>query len=240
MGSFTDWLRRLLGVGKAQDRQPTISRPTPRDQAPAEVVASRERAAAYLDRVREKLRRLAEDFNAGSINRAQFQNLYVHYQNEIRNIEEMLAAAPTSEGWKAAVTEGQSLVIRRQHLARAVGYAIFENQSGMPVSTLGQFELDPALLVPMLSSYRSATKEIFGAGTRSTEIEDGRWLCFVPGEFTTMLAVFTTEPAEKQLEYLDELHRHFEQANRRHLERPSLDPDNLVFPHAFFLGEWRR
>jgi hypothetical protein len=108
------------------------------------------------------------------------------------------------------------------------------------LSTLGQFELDPALVVPMLSGYRSATQEIFGAGTRSTEIEDGRWLCFVPGEFATMLAVFTTEPAGKQLAYLDELHRHFEQANRRHFESPPVDAEELVYPHEFYLGQWRR
>jgi hypothetical protein len=109
----------------------------------------------------------------------------------------------------------------------------------MPVSTLGQFKLDPALLVPMLSSYRSATKEIFGAGTRSTEIEDGRWLSFVPGEYTTMLSVFSSEPAGKQLAYLEELHRHFEQANHRLFADPPLDSSELLFPHEYFLGEWR-
>jgi hypothetical protein len=129
---------------------------------------------------------------------------------------------------------------RQQHVARAEGYAIFENSSGMPVSTLGRFELDPALLVPMLSSYRAATKEIFGSGTRSTEIEDGRWLCFVPGTFTTMLSVFSNEPAAKQLAYLEELHRHFEQANHRHLAEPPLNASDLIFPHQYFLGEWRR
>ena len=152
----------------------------------------------------------------------------------------MIAAAPTSEGWKGAVTEGESVIIRQQHVARAEGYAIYENDSGMPVSTLGRFELDPALLVPMLSSYRAATQEIFGAGMRSTEIADGRWLCFVPGEFTTMLAVFTAEPAGKQLQLLEELHRLFERANRRLLAEQTLDASRLLFPHEYFLGRWRR
>jgi hypothetical protein len=138
------------------------------------------------------------------------------------------------------MTEGQSLVIRRQHLARAEGYAIFENGSGMPVSTLGQFDVDPALLVPMLSSYRAAAKEMFGAGARSTEMEDGSWLCFVPGEWTTMLAVFTAEPAGKQLAFLDQLHRHFERANQRRLAGSPIDADDLLFPHEYYLGQWRR
>jgi hypothetical protein len=174
------------------------------------------------------------------MNRAQFRNLYAHYQREIQNVEEMLEAAPASDDWKGAMTEGRSMLIRRQHVARARGYAIFENGSGMPVSTLGRFELDPALLVPMLFSYRTAAEEAFGAGARSTEMEDGRWLCFVPGEFTTMLALFSTEPADKQLQFLDELHRQFEEANRRYLVSPPLDGSKLLFPHEYYLGKWNR
>jgi hypothetical protein len=241
MGSIVDWLRSLFAAGRRRPKESAVPRSAARERTAYEIAgAPREEAEAYLDRVQAKLHKLAEDFNAGTINRAQFQNLYIHYQREIRNVEELIEAAPASEGWKNAVTEGHSVLIRRQHVARAKGYAVFENDSGMPVSTLGRFELDPALLVPMLSSYRSATQEIFGAGTRSTEMEDGRWLCFVPGEFTTMLAVFTTEPAGKQLLFLEELHRHFEQANRRHLAKRPLDRKDLLFPHEYFLGHWRR
>jgi hypothetical protein len=196
-------------------------------------------AQAYLDKVRAKVDKLAQDFNEGTINRAQFRNLYAHYQREIQSIERMIETAPSSDQWKGAMTEGQSMVIRRRHIARAVGYAIFVNDSGMPLSTLGRFDLDPALLVPMLSSYRAATREVFGAGTRSTEMEDGRWLCYVPGEFTTMLAVFGAEPASKQLQFLELLHRDFEQANERHLANPPLDASSLLFPHEYYLGEWR-
>ena len=192
-------------------------------------------ASGYLSEVQAKLNKLAEDFNGGTINRAQFQNLYAHYQREIRSIEGILELAPGSGSWKGAVTAGESVIIRRQHAARAEGYAIYEDLSGLPLSTLGQFQIDVDLLVPMLSSYRSAAKEMFGAGMRSTQIEDGRWLCFVPGEFTTMMAVFTSEPASKQLEYLEELHRLFERANQSKLANPPVDPGTLLFPHEYFL-----
>jgi hypothetical protein len=201
---------------------------------------SRGQAHTYLRKVRAKLDKLAEDFNAGVINRAQFQNLYAHYQREMRSIEEIVEYAPASESWKGMVTEGQSVLIRRRHLARAQGYAIYENESGMPLSTLGEFQVDPALLVPMLSSYRAAAQEIFGSGVRSTAIEGGRWLCFVAGHYTTLLAVFSTEPAGKQLEVLDELHRLFERANRSQLTSSTPDPSALLFPHEYFLGQWRR
>ncbi len=248
MRSIIDWLRDLIGSSEQPSQRPEAAMPPAQpaaalsDVPPAHQASldSREQALGYLDKVRTKLDRLAQDFNAGTINRSQFQSLYSHYQREMRNIETLIEAVPTAEGWRGAATEGQSVIIRRKHVARAEGYAIFENESGMPVSTLGNFKLDPALLVPMLSSYRAATREIFGAGTRSTEIEDGRWLCYVPGEFTTMLAVFSTEPARKQLDFLDELHRHFENANRSQLSGPILDRSRLMFPHEYFLGQWRR
>jgi len=264
IGSFLDWLLDLLGFGGETAQQPKAEVEPEGTRAPAarvpaarapdaNVPAARvspvetppapdpfQEAQAYLDRVQAKVHKLAADFNAETINRAQFRSLYAHYQQQIQSVEGMIEAAPASDDWKGAVTEGQSIVIRRQHGARARGYAIFENESGMPVSTLGEFELDPALFVPMLSSYRSAAREIFGAGTRSTEMEDGRWLCFVPGEFTTMLALFSAEPAGKQLQFLGELHRQFEEANRRYLTKPSLDPSSLIFPHEYYLGQWRR
>lgn len=240
--SFFNWLRDLFRRGNRRSIRPAAQTappdpaPPPRQSPPD----SREQAQAYLARVRAKLFDLAESFNAGTTNRAQFQNLYVHYQREIRSIEAMIEHAPGSGNWRGAVTEGESVMIRRKHIARAQGYAIYENDSGMPLGTLGRFDLDPALLVPMLSAFRSATREIFGAGMRSTQTEGGRWVCFVPGRFTTMLAVFNTEPAGRQLEFLDDLHHLFEQANLRLLANRPFDPSTLLFPHEYFLGRWRR
>lgn len=195
-------------------------------------------AEDYLQRVRAKINKLAEDFAQGTINRGQFQQLYSHYQRERQTVENLIEAR--DEQWRNQVTEGASVVIRQKHLARARGYAIYENDSGMPITTLGEFELDPALVVPMLSSYRAATQEIFGAGMRSTEIEGGRWLCFVPGRHSTLMAVFSSEPADKQRQVLEELHRLFEKANERPLAASPVHADELLFPHEFFLGMWKK
>lgn len=194
-------------------------------------------AHAYLDRVEAKIARLAEDFAAGTINRTQFQEMYTHYRREIRTVERVLAA---QEGdWRSAVKEGQTVNIRKRHVARAEGYAIYENDSGMPLATLGKFEVDPALVVPMLSSYRSAAQEMFGGGVRSTGIDNGRWLTFIPGALTTLVVLFTLEPAAKQMEFLETLHKTFETANRHRLSAPPVDPAELVYPQEFDLGLWR-
>ncbi len=225
------WLKRRKNIENPIATGSSVS-------ASAESSSTSEMADDYIKKVHHKIDKLVSDLADGSINRSQFQELYSHYQREIRNIESVMETEP--DDWQDAASEGQSMFIRKQHMARAQAYAIYENESGLPLGTLGRFKLDPDLVIPMLSSYRSATAEIFGAGMRSTQIESGQWVCFVPGEFSTLLAVFSNEPIQKQLEYLDKLHQHFEGANRPYLMESPINTDELIFPHEFFLGKWNK
>lgn len=193
-------------------------------------------ADQYLNRLQKKINKLAEEFASGAINRDQFQQLFDHYQKERRAIVNWKETTAGMGNWQDISSEGKSIVIRSRHSAKVIGYAVYANESGMPLSTIGEFELDPELAVPMLSSYRAATKEIFGGEISSTEIEGGRWLCFVRGERTTLLALFSNQPANRQMKIIEDLHRLFESANRRHLAEPPYDPDALAFPHSSFLG----
>jgi hypothetical protein len=212
--------------------------PTPPAKSVSDARAATNRQAReYLDRVQDKINKLTDDFAEGAINRDQFRKLYEHYQRERKTIETLLASDVKTGELKAAISEGYSVVIRREHSAKAEGYAIYENESGMPLKTIGHFEVDPALVVPMLSSFRSAAKEIFGAALRSTEIEGGKWMCFVPGLYTTMLAIFSKEPAQRQQEFLEGLHRLFERANRHRLSQTPIDVEGLLFPHEFYSGQ---
>ncbi len=216
----------------AKIQPPAVPPPAP---APKAEPSGRQLAQEHLAKLQEKINKLTDDFAEGAINREQFKKLYEHYQRERRSIERLMAASDIKTGeLKDAIADGKSILIRREHMARAEGYAIYENASGMPITTIGHFELDPELVIPMLSSFRAATQEIFGAGIRSTAIEGDRWLCFVPGEFTTMLAIFANEPAQKQLAALEDLHRLFERANRHRLTRSPIDPSGLLFPHEFY------
>jgi hypothetical protein len=217
----------------ARDVAPAASEPP---TAPPPRPTTLQESQAYLTRVEEKINKLAAEFASGTINRGQFQELYDHYRREQQTVKRWIEMDPQSEAWKELTTEGKSVVIRQQHTAKVLGYAIYESVSGMPLKTIGEFEVEPDLFVPMLSSYRSATQEIFGAGMRSNELEGGQRLTFVPGEFTTLMALFSSDPAPKQMDALEELHLLFERANRTLLSRQPVDPDELVFPHSYFLG----
>lgn len=211
--------------------------PVPMPTAPSAPTAKKstaEEAQIHLARLREKISLLAERFASGSINRKQFQDLYAHYQAEIQSIEQILSLDPDSDEWRNAVKEGQSILIRMRNAARVVGFSIYDIRSGMPIKTVGQFGVDPDLFVPMLHAYQSASQEIFGAGIRSTQIQGGQWLAFVPGKVSTTLVLFSTEPAARQMQTFEELHRIFEQANAQLLNNPPVDPEALVCPQEIF------
>lgn len=168
----------------------------------------------FLQSLRSKMAQLAEDFAQGKLNRMQFQEIYAHYQKQRQSVEEILVHAPGSGEWRSSVAVGMTGLLRERHSAKILSYAIYDNASSLPLASVGAFRIDTTLLVPMLSSFRSAATEMFGAGLRSTEIEGGRWLCFVPGEFTTLMVLFSVEPARVQLTLIEDLHRDFEVANR--------------------------
>jgi len=234
-----NWLQRLFS--KPQKQTPvkgTPQAPAPGAVPPSKldssaVADSRTDAEHHLRDVQEKTNKLAEDFARGEVNRATFIHLYEHYQQQRQAIERMMEISP--EKWRQAVSQGMSIAIRREHYAKPLGFSIYENSSGMPLTTLGKFDLDPALMVPMLSSYREATREIFGSRMRSTQIESGRWVCFVSGQFTTLIALYNTEPAARQLQLLEETHLFFERANKPRLQQSPINVDGLAFPHGYYL-----
>lgn len=202
---------------------------------PRPVIHSEEEGQAYLEKLRNKINALAEKFAAGSINRRQFEDLYRHYQQEIMQVESLLLINPNTDQWKDAVTEGQSILIRRRAASKIIGYSIYDHFSGMPLKTKGEFLVEPELFIPMLSSYQNASEEIFGGGMQTMQIVGGRWLCFIPGKFTTTMVLLSNEPSKKQMDILGEVHKVFEQANSRLLSKPPARPDELTYPHDFFL-----
>ncbi|MGD0174524.1 MAG: hypothetical protein ABSC61_08930 [Anaerolineales bacterium] len=234
-----NWLQRLFSQ---PEKQPLIKEKTPPPAAipisAASPVSSspadpRGEAESHLREVQVKTNKLAEDFARGEINRDTFVHLYEHYQQQRQAVERLLDISP--ENWREAVSQGKSIAIRREHFAKALGFSIYESVSGMPLATLGKFDLDPALMVPMLSSYREAAREMFGSRMRSTQIENGRWVCFVSGRFTTLIALYNTEPAARQLQQMEETHLFFERANKPRLQQSPINIDGMVFPHEYYL-----
>jgi hypothetical protein len=213
--------------------------PAPSEKGPISkppiALTPQQEAESYLSKENEKVAALVNSFAEGHINRTQFQELYAHYQNKIQQVISLIETSPGTDKWKVAAREGSTVIIKRKLIASVLGFSIYDNESGMPLKSLGTFTVDPALFVPMLSAYRSATREIFGAGVKSTQIEGGQWLVFIPGTLTTTLAVFTHEPSQRQIKRLEDVHHAFEVANDNMLKVTPPVVERLVFPHEFFI-----
>jgi len=195
----------------------------------------------FIGQVKAKMDNLVAEFAQGKINTSQFHKLYGRYDRQISVISHLLVESDPAL-WREVVEKDgveDTVVIRQRLTAKAIGMAIYDNQSGIPIETLGNFQVDTALLVPMLSSYKSATEEMFSAGMRSSAMENGSWLCFMPGEHTTLITLFSLEPASDQLETLERMHRDFEEANRNAIEVGDVDPEVLAYPFLAFIKRVR-
>lgn len=217
----------MIQPDAASDETGTESTPSAQ---PAPTKNQRERAEKALARLREKMAQVATEFATGKINRAQFNAIYSRYNEQRQITERLLDRNPNSQAWQQVVKEGHTSFLRQHYQAHVLSYALYDNESSMPLYSLGNFKIETSLLVPMLSSFRAAASEMFGAGLKSTEIEGGRWLVFVPGRFTTSIVLFSVEPSTHQLDLVQDLHRDFERANQQALARGVRDQETLVFP----------
>ena len=57
----------------------------------------------------------------------------------------------------------------------------------------------------------------------------------MPGSYTTLIALFSLEPSDNQLQMVERMHQDFEQANKAALEAGHIDPTKLAFPFYSFV-----
>ncbi len=196
---------------------------------------SEQQGQEFIAQVHRKMSKLVQEFAHGEINRTQFHQLYDRYQRQIMTVAQMIAESDPAS-WRDAIRDTEdTLNIKQRLTAKAVGLRVVDNRSGATIKTFGDFAIADEQIAPMLSSYRSAAAEIFRAGMRSAELENGQWLCFVPGSFTTLVALFSLEPSDSQLQMVERLHHDFEQANRAALETGPVDPQTLAYPFYSFV-----
>ncbi len=189
----------------------------------------------FIALVRQKMSRLVQEFANGEINRTQFHQLYDRYQRQITAVAQLLAESDSAL-WRAAVNDGEDTQHLKKRLsAQPIGMAVYLAGADHPLQTFGIFDIAPSRIQPILESYGRAVGDVFRAGMRRTELDDGRWLCFVPGAHTMLVALFSLEPTDSQLATLDRLHHDFEEANCHALEQSAPDPQALAYPYYTFV-----
>lgn len=201
--------------------------------APAKVNDPRQEVEAQLKVIETKLDQTVQDLADGLINRAQFENLYRHYQNQRRGLRGLLEQAgnPAVHGMAA----GESIVIRERFAAKVLAYAVYDNVTSLPLHTVGQFPLESELVVGFFSGFRSALAEIMGAGARKAITDDGKVLVYVPGHKTTLIVLYSADLADIESLSLRQAHEHFEKINAATLADPPVQESQLMFNYDMVL-----
>ncbi len=206
------------------------SPPNTTPHGPAASPESVRQGQEFISQVQRKIDRLVQEFADGQINRAQFQRLYARYQRQITTVMQLMANTDPSR-WREAIFETEdTLKLRKRFAATTLGLSLYESRSGRHIRTLGEFRVEDWLITPMLQSYRAAASQNFRAGPRGAELEDGRWLCFLPGGHTMLIALFSQQPADDQLALIERMHQDFEEANLTCFESGRFDATQLVYP----------
>lgn len=197
------------------------------------LISPRSRLSVYkaVKVLEEKLQRVTQEFTKGTINQEQFEALFIRYGHQKAIIDRLLnskksAADQQPEGLIQSITTS---LLRAQHAAYPLGVAIIDHRTGALIKSFGAFDIPAQILGPALGGLRSATTV---DGVKNTQIEGGRWLSLVAGQFACSIALFSREPAAQQVEAIFELHRYFERENKHALELADSDMSTLNIPHA--------
>lgn len=191
-------------------------------------------AEAHMKLLEDKLDQTVQDLADGLINRAQFENLYRHYQNQRRVVRGFMQQAGEASPL-SGVGVGESMVIRQRYAAKVLAYAIYDNLTSLPLHTVGQFPLESELVVGFFSGFRSAIAEIMGTGARKAVTDDDKVLIYVPGQKTTLIVLYSSEPADIESISLRQAHQHFEKINEAALANAPILENQLIFNYDMFL-----
>lgn len=202
--------------------------------SPAEV----RRADQALEHLESKMNIIAAEFTGGQINHAQFQAIYTRYCEQRNFIERIRSRDPQFGAWDAVATEGATASLRKQLAALVLGCAIVDNRLGEVIRTFGDFRLESDMLEGIVSSLQEMTQERNGSAERSTQIEGGRWLSIVSGDFCSTIVIFSHEPSKAQRKTIADIHGDFEHANQRSLKKMAVHhPAGMVYPHRTLFDE---
>ena len=192
-------------------------------------------AAAHL---KMKMGAVTIEFNEGRINQAQFQAIYTRYGEQLSLIQHLLNEKPLPDVWQHILEEGSTNVLRKEYAAKVVGCVLCYNMTGDIMQVMGRFNLTDELLAPLLSDLSTQSSRNLEGGQRCTQIEGGRWLCIVPGVYSTTIVLYSSEPSSDQLDAAIGLQAEFEEANLAVLKTGVIEGRDFSYPQqGLFVDE---
>ena len=188
-----------------------------------------EKIQAFKTEIQQKIADVLEEFAQGKLNREQFHAIYERYNAQLEFADKALDME------SVPANDGSTIAIREKFMGKAQGLIIFSNQTGNVIETLGEFGMSMTELVPVLDEFTQEWQagRVIDRAVRNTQ--NGQWLLFVAGAFTTVSTLFTNEPSGYQIQVIRRMHHEFEEANQTLLAKNDIDAAQLVYPFYSFV-----
>jgi hypothetical protein len=184
-----------------------------------------------LERLRQKMAAIADEFAQGKLNRAQFHAIYQRYQEQRDITERLLQRDPKTGAWQTVVQPGHTGFLREHFEARVESYSIFHIHQQRLVARNGSLHLPFKQITPILAKLKTIIEKKGVPGLARRRLSADRYVVFVPGSQTVSIVVFSLEPAAAQVEMVQDMHHDFERANYQVLQGEAWNPREMVFPH---------
>jgi hypothetical protein len=189
-------------------------------------------AAEKLRRdVQTKIATLIADFAAGKISSEQFDIVYSRYNGQLSLAEQALDLAESGTNFNPVNT----IDILHATKGRAVGLSLYHHRSGTTLETLGTFQIPPEVVAPVLNDFSLRIEGRQFIEPVQRRLAGNQWVVFLARDFTTMTILFSNEPSKLQLRQMQRLHHDFEEANRRFLDKYTVNPGQLARPFVGFI-----
>jgi hypothetical protein len=192
-----------------------------------------EKAAEAIEVLRQKMAAISEEYASGKINRAQFDAIYLRYQERRQITERMIERDPDTGAWRSVVEPGYTGFLRQYYEAKVESYAIYHIARRAQIVRTGHVQIPEEQMTPILNRLYEVweSQETHEMIPAYRVLQDKRWVFFIPGEYSLAVVIFSLEPATAQIEMVKDIHTDFERANVQMLRTANYDLKQMVFPH---------
>jgi hypothetical protein len=185
----------------------------------------------FREEVQGKIKNLLKEFGAGKISNEQFDILYERYNNQL----EMANSALDTTQEQMPGANMSTIAIRKATTGKAVGLGIYHHRSGTIIETLGNFDVPPQVMSPVLNEFSDKLEMQAFIEAKTQKLDARHWVVFMAREYTTVIVIFRNEPAPAQIQQMKRLQHDFENANERFLKTNQVDADKLARPFMVFV-----
>lgn len=196
---------------------------------------SSEKVKTYKALIQQKIQKLIAEFAEGLISREQFHVIYERYTSQMA-LADMAVMTGASEAVMGLAQDGPSTIaVKEQYMGKAIGMTIYNNRNGTLLETLGEFDVPPTKLAPILNDFTMLMESGKRVEREVRKIGTKQWLMFAAGKFTTVVTLFHNEPSEIQSREIERLHHDFEEANSIFFQNTQVDANKLAYPFLVFV-----